>query len=91
MKYIGNKTRLLDFINESIIKEGLPKTGIFIDIFSGTGSVGKYFKNKNLDFVDCILCAYAKRDKIITFDKKLNKCIEDNYSTPKVKTIFKKI
>lgn len=36
------------------------------------------FKDKNLDFVDCILCAYAKQDEIITFDKKLNKCIEDN-------------
>lgn len=46
MKYIGNKTRLLDFINESIIKAKLPQNGIFIDIFGGTGSVGKYFKNK---------------------------------------------
>jgi len=33
------------------------------------------FKNKNLDFVDCLLCAYSNEDKIITFDKKLNKCI----------------
>ena len=46
MKYIGNKTRLLDFINESIIKAKLPQNGIFIDIFGGTGSVGKSFKNK---------------------------------------------
>ena len=46
MKYIGNKTRLLDFINESIIKAKLPQNGIFIDVFGGTGSVGKYFKNK---------------------------------------------
>lgn len=46
MKYIGNKTRLLDFIHESIIKAKLPQNGIFIDIFGGTGSVGKYFKNK---------------------------------------------
>lgn len=46
MKYIGNKTRLLDFINESIVKAKLPRNGIFIDIFGGTGSVGKYFKNK---------------------------------------------
>ncbi len=30
------------------------------------------FKTKNLDFVDCLLCAYSKRDKIVTFDKKLN-------------------
>lgn len=34
------------------------------------------FKTKNLDFVDCLLCAYSIQDKIATFDKKLNKCIE---------------
>ena len=33
------------------------------------------FKNRNLDFVDCLLCAYSNNDEIITFDKKLNKCI----------------
>ncbi|MEA2029608.1 MAG: PIN domain-containing protein [Campylobacterota bacterium] len=33
------------------------------------------FQDKNLDFVDCLLCAYSKEDTIITFDKKLNKCI----------------
>ena len=36
------------------------------------------FKTKNLDFVDCLLCAYSKEDEIITFDKKLNKCISNN-------------
>ena len=35
------------------------------------------FKTKNLDFVDCLLCAYSKKDEIITFDKKLNRCIRD--------------
>ncbi len=35
------------------------------------------FKTKNLDFVDCLLCAYSKRDKIATFDKKLNQCIKN--------------
>ncbi len=34
------------------------------------------YKDKNLDFVDCLLCAYSKIDEILTFDKKLNKCIE---------------
>ena len=34
------------------------------------------YKSKKLDFVDCILCAYSKFDNILTFDKKLNKCIE---------------
>jgi len=33
------------------------------------------FKTKNLDFVDCLLCAYSHNDEIFTFDKKLNKCI----------------
>ncbi len=33
------------------------------------------FKTKNLDFVDCLLCAYSHQDEILTFDKKLNKCI----------------
>ena len=35
------------------------------------------FKVKNLDFVDCLLCAYSKEDEILTFDKKLNKCIKE--------------
>ena len=33
------------------------------------------FQTKNLDFVDCILCAKSKQYEIKTFDKKLNKCI----------------
>ncbi len=36
------------------------------------------FKNKNLDFVDCILCANSKKYTVKTFDKKLNKCISGN-------------
>ena len=36
------------------------------------------FKTKNLDFVDCLLCAYSNQDEILTFDKKLNKCISNN-------------
>jgi len=33
------------------------------------------FRDKSLDFVDCILCAKSKEYKVKTFDKKLNKCI----------------
>ena len=36
------------------------------------------FKTKKLDFVDCLLCAYSNQDEIVTFDKKLNKCISSN-------------
>jgi predicted nucleic-acid-binding protein len=38
----------------------------------------KIFKTKNLDYVDCLLCAYSNQDEIVTFDKKLNKCISNN-------------
>ena len=32
---------------------------------------------KNLDFVDAILCAKSEKYEVKTFDKKLNKCIMD--------------
>ena len=35
------------------------------------------FGKKNIDFVDAILCAKSKKYEVKTFDKKLNKCIED--------------
>jgi predicted nucleic-acid-binding protein len=35
------------------------------------------FKNQNLDFVDCLLCSYSQIDEVITFDKKLNRCIQN--------------
>ncbi|RLB11033.1 MAG: pilus assembly protein [Deltaproteobacteria bacterium] len=38
----------------------------------------KIFDNKNLDFVDCILCAYSEKYQIVSFDKKLNKCIKEH-------------
>ncbi len=36
----------------------------------------KLFGSKKLDFVDCLLCSYSELDEIVTFDKKLNKCIQ---------------
>ena len=33
------------------------------------------FSTKNLDFVDCLLCAYGGEKRVITFDKGLEKCL----------------
>ena len=33
------------------------------------------YANKKLDFVDCLLCAYSTIDEILSFDKKLMKCV----------------
>ena len=49
MNYIGSKLSLLEFIEEVIIKEVEQKDNLILcDIFSGTGVVGKYFKEKNV-------------------------------------------
>lgn len=59
MKYIGNKTRLLDFISESLLDFGVPKSGVFIDIFSGTASVGRYFKEKGYQIISNDFMTYS--------------------------------
>ena len=59
MKYIGNKTRLLDFIHDSVILEKLPNEGILCDIFSGTGSVGYFFKTKNYQIISNDFMTYS--------------------------------
>lgn len=45
MRYLGNKTKLLDFINGVIEKYGI-EGETFADLFSGTSSVGDFFKDK---------------------------------------------
>lgn len=44
MRYMGNKTKLLEEIDKILIKKGIKKEGlIFCDAFSGTATVGNYF------------------------------------------------
>jgi predicted nucleic-acid-binding protein len=37
----------------------------------------KIFENKNRDFVDCLLCAYSRKYQVMSFDKEVNKCINN--------------
>jgi len=45
MRYLGNKTKLLNFIDFVIQKYDI-KGHVFSDLFAGTGSVGDFFKHK---------------------------------------------
>jgi len=36
----------------------------------------KIYAQNNLDFVDCLLCAYSKDYEVVSFEKDLNKCIK---------------
>lgn len=59
MKYIGNKTRLLPFIEHAVISSGIPLSGTFIDIFGGTGSVGKHFKDLGMQVISNDIMTYS--------------------------------
>ena len=77
MRFIGNKTALLDNI-ESFINENVPyyEDMIFCDIFSGTSSVARYFKkdyqiisNDLLYFSYVLQKATIDNNTFPTFDK----------------------
>ena len=51
MRYLGNKTKLLGFI-EYVINKYKIEGETFADLFSGTGSVGDYFKDKYTIFAN---------------------------------------
>lgn len=58
MRYIGNKTRLLDFIGR-VLDELQIERGHAIDAFSGTASVGAFFKRRKFSVDSCDLMTYS--------------------------------
>ena len=94
-RYIGNKSKLLKFIDETIEKENI-QFNTFGDVFAGTGVVAEYFLNKGKDiYVNDLLfsnyvvykalldnCEYQKKKikKIIdTYNEIDSEKLEDNY------------
>ncbi|MDT2782965.1 DNA adenine methylase [Vagococcus fluvialis] len=69
MRYIGNKTRILNHI-ESLIDEKEIEGEIFADLFSGTGSVSDHFKDR-YQIISNDLMNYASifSEAKITFSK----------------------
>ena len=59
MKYIGNKRRLLDFIDSVFIKEELPSKGTLIDIFTGTTNVAQFYKKKGYRLITNDFMTYS--------------------------------
>ena len=51
MNYIGSKLSLLKFIDESIAKVVDTDCHTFCDLFAGTGTVGRYFKEKGYSVI----------------------------------------
>ncbi len=57
MRFLGNKTRMLENIN-AVIEDNNISGGIFCDLFAGSGSVGDYFKSRFSivanDYLSCL-------------------------------------
>lgn len=59
MKYIGNKNRLLGFIESSITDAKIPIAGKFTDLFAGTANVGFHFKKHGMQIVSNDIMTYS--------------------------------
>lgn len=79
-RYIGNKSKLLKFIDDTIKKEKI-EFNTFGDVFSGTGVVAEYFFNKGKDiYVNDILYS-----NYVIYKAILN---NENYDEEKIKLII---
>ena len=86
MNYIGSKFSILDYIDETIIDFAKPKDNnlTLCDIFSGTGTVGKYFKKKGYNIISNDIQFYSyitakhfiENNEELTFEKLKNENIE---------------
>jgi len=80
MRYYGCKTKLLGFIEEVVDSLNLSKNCVFLDVFSGTSTVGQHFKKRGytvyandfLEFAYCLARTYIQLNQIPEF-KNLNK------------------
>lgn len=78
MRYIGNKTKLLDFIGSVIDRLGI-KPGRAADPFAGTASVARYLKSRGFATDCCDIMsysyafqrAYVELDAVPTFERVL--------------------
>lgn len=78
MRFLGNKTRMLENINAVIVDNDISGS-VFCDLFAGSGSVGDYFKNRfsiiSNDYLSCLSI--------------INKAKLENCQTPKF-AVFRK-
>jgi len=67
MRFIGNKTKLLSYIHEILKSHDVLVGERFFDFFSGTASVGRYFKEHGFDVTssDILYFSYVLQEAYI--------------------------
>ena len=58
MRYLGNKTRLLDFIGQ-VLDDNAIRGGRAFDAFAGTASVSRFLKQRGFEVWSCDLMTYS--------------------------------
>lgn len=89
MRYYGCKTKLLDFLSEGVAKTGINHNSVFCDLFSGTTTVARHFKQKGytvyandfLEFSYSLARAYIENNSYPNFSG-LKKIISDVNECP---------
>lgn len=71
MRFIGNKTNLTDQLHEAIDSAGAISGERFFDFFAGTGSVGKFFREKgfHVESADVLYFSYVLQQAYIATDE----------------------
>lgn len=77
MRYIGNKFKMLNQLDKLIIKKDLNKKGtVFCDLFSGTCTVGDFFKDKFAIIAnDTLYFSYVISNGKLKYDKNFFKTL----------------
>jgi len=58
MRYIGNKTKLLGFIDRTMDELGI-RSGVFCELFAGTASVARHMKERGFRVISADLMHYS--------------------------------
>ena len=90
MRYIGNKSELLEFIERPLVENNIT-SGTLFDLFAGSGSVSKYFKQKNYQIISndfmfysyVFSRAYIENNKIPAF-----RGLKEIISNPSLKNVI---
>lgn len=82
MRYYGNKTKLLPFIEQVVKNTGINGTSNFVDLFSGTCAVGKHFKKLGYTVI---------ANDTLEFSYTLSKTFIELSEQPNFKTLKKEI
>lgn len=74
MRYYGNKTKLLPFIEQIVKNTGINGTSNFVDLFSGTCAVGRHFKKLGYTVIanDTLEFSYALSKTFIELNEQPN-------------------